>query len=709
MNQRIQADGNIGVVVDMDHPDAPAFSDLAGYYQLIATNILNGGYTPDLAGTAVNGKLRNMTTSQENTAPLPYYTAQDGGWDTPATWAQPEKWKLANTGGINWNIVRTSHNVSATRDISVLGLVSEANTLDMEGNIPANESHEGMGDGNALIISHYLKLNGIIDLNGESQLLQPELSIVDPNSTGHLDRDQQGKRNSFIYNYWSSPVSATSINGGYSVGGVLLDGRDPTSPASITFPASHAAADGTRSTPLTISAYWLWKFSPATANAYSEWKHIGSTGTVIPGEGFTMKGTDGNASMVEGQNYTFRGKPHNGDLILSNLNVDQNYLIGNPYPSAIDAYEFIRDNLKNVSGGKNDRNVFDGSLYFWDHFQEVSHILKDYIGGYAVLNLGGAVPAVAIDERINDTGVENTFKYPGPYIPVGQGFMINSTTVESTVPIIGGKVKFKNSQRKFEIEGGLGSTSIFLKPETAEKNVKAKDTEFKKIRISFSSPIGYWRQILVGAIPGTTDGFDLGYDANLFDDNIEDMYWLQGENKLVIQSISDFNKDRVIPLGIKVKENKEFRIRLDTLENGNKELNIYLNDKLKDSIHDLRKSAYLSTSEPGTIHDRFEIIFSKDDEVLPPVEPGPDDKDYGIVLRVRHSYANRQIQIWNPDQIEISNLYLFDLNGNLLEDYDQISNEKEIILPVRGYSSGVYIVKMFAKDKVITKKIIISN
>ncbi|QED36231.1 T9SS type A sorting domain-containing protein [Antarcticibacterium arcticum] len=709
MNQRLKDTGNIGVQVDMVHPDAPEFGSLAGYYQLLTTSILNGGYTPDLSGSPVNGKLRNMTTTQENTAPLPYFTKQDGSWDADATWAYPDVWQIPNSGGLDWNIVRTKHNVNSTRDISVLGLISEVNTLDMVGDIPANESHELVGTGKALTISHYLKLDGIIDLNGESQLLQPELSIVDPASTGHLDRDQQGKRNSFIYNYWSSPVSATSINGGYSVGGVLLNGTNPASPISISFPASHAAADGARSpNSLIISAYWLWKFSPATANAYSEWKHIGSTGTVNSGEGFTMKGTDGYARMADGQNYTFRGKPHNGDLTLPDLSVDQNYLIGNPYPSAIDAHEFIRDNLKDVSGGKNDRNVFDGSLYFWDHFQEVSHILKEYIGGYAVLNIGGAVPAASVDERIDNTGEPNN-KIPGPYIPVAQGFMINSTTLESAFPILGGKVKFKNSQRKFEIEGGFGSNSLFLKPETGEKNVKAKDTEFKKIRLSFSSPVGYWRQILVGAIPGTTDAFDLGYDAHLFDNNIEDMYFLQGENKLVIQSIADFNKDRIIPLGIKVKENKEFRIRLDTLENGNNELNIYLNDKLKDSIHDLRKSAYFSTSEPGTIHDRFEIIFSKDEEVLPPVEPGPDGKDYGIVLRVRHSYANRQIQILNPEQIEISNLYLFDLNGNLLEDYDQITNEKEIILPVRGYSSGVYILKMYVSDKVITKKIIISN
>jgi large repetitive protein len=63
-------------------------------------------------------------------------------------------------------------------------------------------------------------------------------------------------------------------------------------------------------------------------------------------------------------------------------------------------------------------------------------------------------------------------------------------------------------------------------------NKKLKKKDIEKIRISYSSPLGYYRQILVGAHPDATDGFDLGYDARIFDYNEEDMYWLQGDNWL---------------------------------------------------------------------------------------------------------------------------------------------------------------------------------
>ena len=50
----------------------------------------------------------------------------------------------------------------------------------------------------------------------------------------------------------------------------------------------------------------------------------------------------------------------------------------------MDADEFILDNIKATINGKvgeNTENVFNGALYYWDHFGQIKHhLLTEYVG-----------------------------------------------------------------------------------------------------------------------------------------------------------------------------------------------------------------------------------------------------------------------------------------------------------------------------------------
>ncbi|CAM4160613.1 T9SS type A sorting domain-containing protein [Gillisia limnaea] len=726
MNQRLQNTTNIGVEIPMPAPGL-SFSALAGYYQLLAVaELIEGGITPNLAlNQQYNpGLVRNMETLQENTAPLPYTSATDNVWSNRNTWTQPVVWDFPNSKGIDgstpieWNIVRTSNNItSGGKDITVLGLISESGELTiMDPNDPENEYNGGQ----SLRVTHYLRLDGGIDLVGESQLLQDMGSIVDPQSSGWLERDQQGTANSYNYNYWSFPVSAGASNAGGTIKGLLRDGTDSNNAKDISFAYDHTYADkyNYNTEQKRISAYWLFKFF-GTANVYAEWKWIGENGQLNTGDGFTMKGTSGDVAISTPQNYVFKGLPNNGPVNGVSIGSNQNRLVGNPYPSALNAVQFILDNLNsaNVGGATNTENIFNGALYFWDHFgQENTHILREYVGGYATINLSGAVKsASSVDERINNDGTSGT-KKPGQFVPVGQGFFINTVldpAIANGIIISGGIVNFNNSQRAFVTELNPNE-SQFLKPiypTKGQKSLVTKDSRYK-IRLDFTSPLGFHRQILVTADANTTNSFDLGYDALLFDNIPEDMYWLIQDKEFVIQAVPNFDKDQILPLGIKIKEEGELKIEIGGLENYPDTEPVYLKDILNDSIHDLRKSPYFSTSEPGTIHDRFEIIFFKDEPVPPVVEvPGeePDEIKDRFGISVRHGQTDRELQILNPQELSITNMYIFDLNGNKLEGHNNLPIEKEFKMPVRNYSSGVYIVQLVVEGRVVSKKIIINN
>ena len=233
-------------------------------------------------------------------------------------------------------------------------------------------------------------------------------SIFDVTSSGYIERDQQGQQNSFDYNYWSSPVSiiqSLENNKPYSIVDILRDGKDSSNPKTITFGDGAYFADGSLTSPIKISNRWIWTYnSVLTPGAdwenYWQWKYIGSTSTLKVGDGFTMKGTGGIAPITSTQNYVFIGKPNSGTILL-NLGLGKTYLAGNPYPSALDADEFIKDNLHDCVGCKSSNNKFSGVLYFWDHFGlSNNHLLAQYDGGYAMYTLAGGVVGVNNSPRL---------------------------------------------------------------------------------------------------------------------------------------------------------------------------------------------------------------------------------------------------------------------------------------------------------------------
>jgi len=674
------------------------WSNLAGYYPMSIYTYTN---TNDESGNGNQGALRNLDTVDRQTAPLPYQSQANGNWTTDATWLNNNVQTLPNSLSIvdgvtpvDWNIVETSHNIEIDtyanlgRERSVLGLVVNSNELQVNGNTAA-------GTGNGLTVTHYLKIDGVLDLEGESQLIQTADSDLDVTSSGVLERDQQGTADLYTYNYWAAPVgvsNTTSNNNNYALPDILNDGTSSSSPTAINWLTS--GYDGTSGSPVGIADYWIWKYANQISDNYPSWQHVRSTGSLQPGEGYTMKGiTDTGGAISTEQNYVFNGKPHNGDVTLT-LSAGNDYLIGNPYASAIDANEFILDNVSD-GAGRAASNIIDGTLYFWDHFANASHYLADYEGGYATYNLMGTAVAVSNDTRINNSGAIGT-KNPGQYIPVGQGFFVTADT--------GGTITFKNSQRTFVKEGGVsqfmrsGGSKKTLNINNARLNNSADTRE--KIKLMFDSPKGYHRQLLVGADQNATTNYDYGYDGILIDISDEDMYWTLGNKKLVIQGINNFDLDQVLPLTLKIEQEGLATIRIDELLNISEAKNIFVHDKELDIYHDLKESDYQIFLTPGEYTSRFEIAFSTGESL------GTSDFETSNI-DAHYSNAINSIIIINPKNREINTVELTNILGQTVYKKRIKTNENYSELKIKNLSSGAYIIKIKTDSNNFTKKVVV--
>ncbi|WOD42644.1 choice-of-anchor D domain-containing protein [Hwangdonia lutea] len=681
------------------------WASLAGYYPMSVYTYTN---TNDMSGNNHQGALRNLDTVDYQTAPFPYESQAAGSWDADATWLNNTVQTLPNalsivdgTTPIDWNIVEINNDVylgasptgARSRDCTVEGLIINSGNLQVNGNTATN-------DGIALTVSHYLKLDGSIDLEGESQLIQTDGSDLDPTSSGTLERDQQGTSNTYLYNYWCSPVgvsNATTNNNSYTLQDVITN---------VGFISS--GYNGTAS-PVRNADYWIWKYANLTGDEYSLWQHIRSTGTLNTGEGFTMKGP---GTATPDQNYILQGKPNNGDFTLT-IGAGNEYLVGNPYPSAMDADEFIRDNISATDGGNvgNTDNVINGALYFWDHFANNTHALAEYEGGYATYTLMGGAVAISNDTRINASGQTGS-KTPQRYIPVGQGFFVSSIADASLVgapndpgitqPVVGGTIQFKNSQRAFMKEGA--AQSLFVKngskTKTTAKN-QNNDTR-QKIRLMFESPDGYHRQLLVGVDDNASNNFDLGYDALLNESNKEDMYWQFNNAKLIIQAVNNFNEDQELPLGITTHKDGLATIRIDVLENIKTETNIYLHDKDLNIYHNLKDGHYQVYLTRGEYSNRFQITFKDDTSKA----LGTDDFE-NANLDVYFSNEKESFIIHNPDLKYIESVTVYNILGQSIYSFNSKSQENYIAHKTKSIRTGVYIVKMKTDQGVISKKILI--
>lgn len=711
------------------------WSDLEVYYNF---NSFYGSTIEGLTDTRkflrLNHLNKNKTLIEDQTTPLPYVTANDGEWDDPATWSNSADQMIPNSIGldgvtlIEWNTVELNHDISSgDRDISLSGLKNNTGTITIA---DPNETLDETNSGQALRVSNYLEIDGVIDLVGESQLIQTEGSVLDEDSGGFIERDQQGTANSFNYNYWSSSVgpiggnSATrgtgisSTNANQTVSAVLLDGTTSNAYQNISFNPSHTAADTGPFSPIVISSYWLYKFYGANDNYYA-WASIDETSSLLPGEGFTMKGSSGAADIVNDvQNYVFKGKPNNGDITLPlNKNVtaqnptgNVNRLIGNPYPSAIDAKEFILDNLSLADGGNNvNGTIFNGALYFWDHFGIANtHILGDYIGGYATRNLIAGVPAIANDSRINATGGNGT-KIPGQYVPVNQGFFVatalNGFDNNDGIPIAtvdGGDVVFKNDQRVFVREAI--SSSVFMRSSTSSSNMVSEPNNMPLIRLRFDSPTGLHRQIVLGTDSDASLGFDIGYDAFMADVNQEDMYWVIEQERFVIQGVNEFNEGQEFPLGLIIKESGVARIQIDELKNINSNLDIYVKDNISGELFEINDKPFEINLEAGTYTDRFSLVFAlkiiEEDEII--AEESAID-EYNII--VYYNSPTSELTIKVGSKIAISDVILNNALGQRIQSLKFPSDYNTIKLNV---NSGVYILQMKTSLGILNKKIIIN-
>lgn len=539
------------------------------------------------------------------------------------------------------NIVFTGTGVyNSTGDLT-------ACSCQVTGNVTVN-----INSGNTLTLTNQLAVTsfGSITFHNNASLVQIN-NVVNTGDIDYVRTTNTVVRNT-DYTYWSSPVSPQTI-GGFS----------PYTPDGMMYSYNSNIED---------------------------WKQEYLSTSMSVGIGYIVRGPEPPGPPLPPSQYTaiFTGAPNNGHYEINGLFANKSYLLGNPYPSALDAETFLNDNA----------GVLNGTLYFWTHNTQIGIGVSNpgtgvyaYSGDdYATYNATGGVAATQLD--INPiTGLPYPGSAPsGSPVPTGkiasgQGFFASTKT-----SLLDSKIVFDNTMRL------AGNNSQFFKKRSTKTE---KVIEKNRVWLNLTNTQGAFKQTLVGYVTNATNDYDDRFDGETFDGNVfVDFYSVNQDKNLVIQGRAlPFDENDEVPLGYRTTINGAFTINIDQVDGLLTNQAVFIEDKLTNTVTDLKNGNYTFNTVAGTFNDRFVLRYTNKTLATATFN--------SLENTVLVSNKNKQIKI-NSFAQTIDKVTIYDLLGR--EIYQKINvNSNELSIANLVSSRQPLIVKMILQNgATVTDKII---
>lgn len=499
----------------------------------------------------------------------------------------------------------------------------------------------------------------------------------------------------YEYTYWSSPVSGETIGGGLS---------DSEVSRRYLF-NSQNFLDATAETGNNNDV--LAGQDDVDDNG-DDWQWLNGAAVMQPGVGYTATHSEAfftgppMSSPPYQFDYTFEGPFNNGVINVpvyrnDSETADNNWnLIGNPYPSAIDADLFLAAN-SNIATDVVTSKSINGAIFLWSQ----NTLPSSTANGNEPINFSNDDYAIinAVGENPGGDGVT-----PSRFIPSGQGFFVSMSNSAPATLVSGdvhtADVTFNNSMRMVD---GTSNSQFFKNSNTKEKSTASL---FNKLGFSLTSDNGVFNQILIGYVNNASDGDDgIAYDTPKYPTQGAALYSTidNSNKKLAIQgkATNSLNEDEIINLGFTTYIDVATLYTLsiaqlqgDFLTNSP----VYLKDNLFNKVHDLTICDYTFTSDVGEFNSRFEIAFSA--AALSTENAVLDSKSLRIV-----DLDNNHVQFNVSENLSIKTINIYDLLGRQLYNLEGNSSSETYMLS--NLNDAIYVAKVeLSNGSIITKKAI---
>lgn len=552
-----------------------------------------------------------------------------------------------------------SNDLIATGDLTVIS--GKAVSVDSNGYIQVNKRLNSEGD---------------FTIENSGQLIQ--VDETDTNIGIYTGTKFQVKRTALVKNldyvYWSAPTA------GFSLSSLPTNNR-----------------------------YEWSTLNPNSNGTLGNWT-APSTATMTKGRGYIARASNG-ALTPTALTTTFTGQPNNGqftyqiyrgnytlgdyDADLTNPNnllttaYDDNWnLVGNPYPSAIDAMEFI-----NLNTATNNVKMV-GAIWVWKHgidpTSNISPFYQNFTYNYSTNDY----------IKFNAMGSSEPTMFTNGKIASGQGFMINMSDELSTgVPNPSGNtITFTNDLRTGAANAIYNNTDFF---KSSNATVQQPEERHRIWLDLINTTSGQLDRNLLGYATNATLGKDNLYDCFTRPKSEISLYSLIDNKPYAIQGRPlPFDVDDVVPMGIKVVESGNHTIAINTVDGlFAQNQDIYLEDKLLSVIHNLKQAPYNFTSNIGVFNDRFFIRYTTNS---------------ALSTNATNLIENNVVVVTNNNQVTIKSVYeniksvvIYDLLGREIVKKEAINLNEVIFNSITARNQALIVKIKLENDTIVTRKIML--
>ncbi|AOW09700.1 hypothetical protein [Flavobacterium gilvum] len=392
----------------------------------------------------------------------------------------------------------------------------------------------------------------------------------------------------------------------------------------------------------------------------NNWKQEKPLNHMKIGKGYSIGSPNGfNEQNSYRYPINFIGVPNNGTITTESIYAGKSYLIGNPYPSAVDANHFLDSN----------KSALNGTIYFWSHNMQ-SSILTNASNDYASYNATGGVGITPKNPTTNSNPT-----IPLGFIAAGQSFFIQGKEGVSGIT-----AKFDNSMRIG------GNNSQFFKFNVTKKETSTIEKD--RVWLNLYNNQGAFKQTLVGYITGATNNFDSTYDGAVFNGNkFIDFYSINQNKNLVIQGRAlPFDENDTVPLGFSTTIDGIFEINIDNSEGLLANHDIYLEDKETAVFSNLKNAPYRFNTSKGTFDNRFVLHYKNE-------IPSQEKLDQPVIVSVKDGIIKVNSFFELIDKLEI-----YDMSGKFIYKKEDVNINEYYIRDFRCNNQPL-IVKTILKNK----------